>query len=90
MREGTEPASFDREDVLETLEDAIDDVRKRTKSREIKTAEDERILISWYRTLGTLTGQYRKLRKDADLDEIEENVELLQEVTGLQEQKKRQ
>lgn len=90
MREETEPTSFDREDVLETLENAIDDVRERTKSREIETAEDERILISWYRALGSLTGQYRKLRKDADLDEIEENVELLQEVTGLHEQKKRQ
>lgn len=80
-----EVADSDRDEILSILEEAIHDVRARTISREVETPEDERLLINWYRTLGSLTGQYRKLRKDRDLDEMEEELELLQEVTGINE-----
>lgn len=80
-----EVSDSDREEILSILEEAIHDVRARTISREVETPEDERLLINWYRTLGSLTGQYRKLRKDRDLDEMEEELELLQEVTGITE-----
>ncbi|WP_336361974.1 hypothetical protein [Halalkalicoccus salilacus] len=76
----------DREEVLSILEDAIHDVRARTKERAVETPEDERMLIKWYRTLGTLSGQYRMLQRDTDIDEMEADLELLQEVTNLRDQ----
>lgn len=85
----TEVSESDREEILSILKEAIHDVRDRTQSREIKTPEDEQILIKWYRTLSTLTGQYRKLQKDTDIDEMEEELELLQEVTDLEDPEER-
>lgn len=79
----------DREELLAILKDAIHDVRDRTTSREIKTLEDERILIKWYRTLGTLTGQYRKLQKDTDIDEMQEELELLQNAPSREARERR-
>lgn len=80
-----EKSNTDREEVLSILEDAIHDVRDRTKEREVETPEDERMLIKWYRTLGTLSGQYRMLQRDTDIDEMEEDLELLQEAAELEE-----
>lgn len=80
-----EVSESDRDEILSILEEAIHDVRDRAISHEVETPEDERLLINWYRTLGSLTGQYRKLRKDRDLDEMEEELELLQEVTDINE-----
>ncbi|MDL5363349.1 hypothetical protein [Halalkalicoccus sp. NIPERK01] len=72
-----EESEIDREGVLSILEEAIYDVRNRTKEREVETLDDEQMLINWYRTLGILSGQYRMLQKDADIDAMEENIELL-------------
>lgn len=74
-----------RDEVLSILEASIHDVSDRIESREVTTPEDEQLLIKWYRTLGTLAGQYRKLQKDTDIDEMEEDLELLEEVTNLED-----
>jgi hypothetical protein len=84
-----EESETDREHVLSILGEAIHDVRDRTKSRDVETAEDERMLIKWYRTLGTLSGQYRKLQKDTDIEEMEEDLELLRKVTDFDDRKRR-
>ena len=78
-----EESELDRKEVLSILEDAIQDVRNRTKEREVETPEDEQMLIKWYRTLGTLSGQYRMLQRDTDIDEMEADLELLQEAADL-------
>lgn len=80
-----EESETDREEVLSILENAIHNVRDRTKEREVETSEDERMLIRWYQTLGTLSGQYRMLQRDTDIDEMEENLELLEEAAGLRD-----
>jgi hypothetical protein len=85
----TEVSDADREEILSILKDAIQDVRDRTNSREVETPEDERMLIKWYRTLGSLTGQYRQLQKETDLDEMQETIELLEEATDTKERNKR-
>ena len=84
-----EESDTDRKDVLSILEDAIHDVRDRTKEREVETPEDERMLIKWYRTLGSLSGQYRMLQRDTDIDEMDQQLELLQEATDLEEEGRR-
>lgn len=85
-----EELELDREEVLSILEDAIHDVRNRTKEREVETAEDEQMLIKWYRTLGTLSGQYRMLQRDTDIDEMEAELELLRKGSDLRDQEERQ
>lgn len=78
-----EESETDRAEVLSTLKDAIRDVRDRTKEREVETPEDGQLLIKWYRTLSTLSGQYRMLQRDTDIDEMEVELELLHEATDL-------
>lgn len=61
------------------LEEAINDVSDRAKSRTVETPEDEQMLINWYRTLATLSGKYRMLQKDTDIDEMQEEMDILKE-----------
>jgi hypothetical protein len=71
----------DREEILAILRNAIRDARDRTKSGNAETLEEEQVLINWFRTLGYLSGQYRKLQKDSDIEEMEDDLELLREAT---------
>lgn len=72
----------DREAILAILEEAIHDVRNQATNHESDTLEDEQMQIKWYRTLGTLAGQYRMLQRDTDIDEMEAELELLQKATN--------
>ena len=72
----------DREAVLERLADTIELTHDRVESLEIDSHEDQELQIKWIRTLGYLSGQYRKLLKDEDLDEMAEELELLQAEDG--------
>lgn len=77
--------STDRERVLHLLVDTIDSTHGRINDFEAETTEEQELLIKWIRTLGYLSGQYRKLLKDSDLDELQEDVGLLETVAGLSE-----
>ncbi|MDG5761531.1 hypothetical protein QA600_19555 [Natronococcus sp. A-GB1] len=72
----------DREAVLERLADTIELTHDRVESLEIDSHEDQELQIKWIRALGYLSGQYRKLLKDEDLDEMAEELELLQAEDG--------
>ena len=72
----------DREAVLERLADTIELTHDRVESLEVDSHEDQELQIKWIRTLGYLSGQYRKLLKDEDLDEMAEELELLQAEDG--------
>jgi hypothetical protein len=48
-------------------------------------ATDEKLQLKRLRTLGALSRQYRLLAKDADIDELEAEVDLLQEAAELVE-----
>ena len=75
----------EREEVLSILADNIRAVDDRIDAREFKDADDEQLQIRWVRTLGYLSGQYRKLMKDTDIDEMEDELELLQKATDVTE-----
>ena len=76
------PDRTDREAVLERLADTIELTHDRVESLEIDSHEDQELQIKWIRALGYLSGQYRKLLKDEDLDEMAEELELLQAEDG--------
>ncbi|WP_336343293.1 hypothetical protein [Halalkalicoccus ordinarius] len=65
-----EKSEPDREEVLSIIADASHNVCSQTKKREVAISEDKPMLIKWYRTLATLSGQYRKLQKDTDIGEM--------------------
>lgn len=82
---GSETTSTDRDEMLTLLAELIHDVRDHIRSYEVDSPEDERLLIRWHRTLSTLLREYRLLQKETDIDEMEENMELLQRVTGFED-----
>ncbi|MDG5820200.1 hypothetical protein [Natronococcus sp. A-GB7] len=79
-----EPSRTDREKILETLAETIDDTQDRIDPLAADSPEEQALQIKWIRALGYLAGQYRKLLKDEDLDVLEEEVGLLKTVSGLE------
>jgi hypothetical protein len=67
----------EREEILSILAAQIRGTRERIDEYDVEDHDDEQLLIRWTRTLGYLSGQYRKLMKDTDLDEMEDELELL-------------
>ncbi|WP_115864080.1 hypothetical protein [Halorussus litoreus] len=70
-------AQTEREQVLSILADQIRSLDDRIDDYEIENSDDERMLIRWTRALGYLSGQYRKLMKDEDIDEMEADLDLV-------------
>ena len=73
----------DREEVLDLLDDAIREAHRKVESGRVTDAENEKVRVQWIRALGYLAGQYRQLMKDKELEEMEEEIELLKEATGM-------
>lgn len=75
----------ERDDVLAMLGETMEYVRDRIDASDPETLEEERLCIQWVRALGYLAGQVRMLKSDADLDEMEDELELLERARKLQE-----
>lgn len=75
----------ERDDVLTMLGETMQDVRDRIAASDPETPEEERLLIQWVRAQGYLAGQFRTLKADTDLDEMEDHLELLERARDLQE-----
>ena len=86
--EPSEPTHVDtevvpaREDVLDLLDDALREAHRKVESGRVYDAENEKVRQGWFRTLGYIAGQYRQLKNDADLEELEERIELLEQQRG--------
>lgn len=72
-----------RDDVLGILSETMDVVGDRIDASDPETAKEERLLIQWVRAQGYLAGQYRKLKADIDIDEMEDSLELLEQAQDL-------
>ncbi|WP_254532792.1 hypothetical protein [Natrinema gelatinilyticum] len=72
----------DREAVLDRLADTIELTHDRIAASDPDTAAEQKLQIKWIRTLGYLSGQYRKLLNDEDLDEMAAEIDLLQADDG--------
>lgn len=75
-----------RDDVLAMLHETMQDVRDRIQASDPQTPEAEELLIKWIRAQGQLAGQYRMLKRDTDLDEMEDQLELLQRASELEDE----
>lgn len=73
----TDLTRTDREAVLHLLAETIDATHARIDASEADSREEQELLIKWIRTLGYLSGQYRKLLNDEDLDAMAAELDLL-------------
>ena len=73
----------EREAILSILAERIRAVDARLDRLDEEVDPDDleaqRMQVKWTRSLGYLAGQYRKLMKDTDIDELKEDVELLEQ-----------
>ncbi|MFB1066339.1 hypothetical protein [Natrinema sp. H-ect4] len=72
----------EREAVLDRLADTIDLTHARIEAIEADSPAKQELQIKWIRALGYLSGQYRKLLNDEDLDEMAAELDLLQAGDG--------
>lgn len=75
----------EREEVLSMLADTMHNLHDEIEAREPMSIDEEELHIKRIRTLGYLSGHYRKLMKDTDIDEMEDELALLQEATDVME-----
>lgn len=74
-----------REQVLSLLAMGLSEAGRKVESGRVYDAENERVRVQWLRALATLSGEYRKLKEDADLDALAERVEKLEREQGTAE-----
>lgn len=72
-----EPAT--REEVLQLLEDGMEAAHEKVKSGRVYDVENEKVRQKWIRTLAYVAGQYRQLKKDEDLEELDRRLTELEE-----------
>jgi len=77
----TEPP--DREEILRLLEDGIREAHRKVTSGRVRDAENEKVRQGWIRALAYTANQYRQLKRDEELDALDERVaELETQLTG--------
>ena len=69
----------ERDEVLSLLEDGMREAHEKVKSGRVYDAENEKVRQKWIRTLGYIAGQYRQIKKDEDLEELDERLSKLEE-----------
>lgn len=74
----------ERDAVLAMLQESMQEVRERIQASDPQTPEEERLLIKWFRAQGHLAGQYRLLKRDTDVDEMEDRLELLERASTVE------
>lgn len=72
----------ERDEILSVLAQTIQAIHAQIEAMEWdESPENQELAIKWIRALGYLAGQYRKLMKDTDIDEMESELSLLEAAT---------
>lgn len=71
---GPEVEVPDRAEIIDLLGDGIEEAHRKVVSGRVYDAEAEKVRIQWIRALAYAAGQYRQLKKDQDLEELEERI----------------
>lgn len=75
---GTETDQSERDEILSILAQTIQTIHAQLEAMDWDaSSENQELAIKWIRALGYLAGQYRKLLKDTDIDEMESELGLL-------------
>lgn len=69
--------STDYDEMLETLDVAIDEARRKVESGRVYDADNEKVRIKWIRALAYAINIRRQVTTDRDLEELAEQIEAL-------------
>jgi len=75
-----EPTS--RKAVAKWLEEAIQEARRKIDSGRVYDATNERVRIDWMKALARLINCHRKVLKDAEIEELKQEVEEIKKNQG--------
>ena len=78
-------AQSDREEIQSILLNRIRGLNEAIEAAEPASYDDEHLQLRRHRELSTLAQKYRLFIKDSDLDEMQDELALLQEVTDVTE-----
>ena len=70
-------------DLLDDLDVAIEEARKKIDSGRVYDAENEKVRIKWIRALAYAANVRRQVMNDRDLQELSERLERLEEAQGV-------
>lgn len=83
-REGdSEPATADYGDMLDTLDVAIDEARRKVESGRVYDEANERVRIKWIRALAYTVNVRRQVTTDRDLEDLAERIEAIENQRGI-------
>ena len=69
----------ERDEILETLLAGMQELREDVETADPDSVREEQLQLRRYHELGYLANQYRKLKKDTDLNEMAERLAYLEE-----------
>ena len=75
----------DRDEMLSLLADRVRALDATIDAHDPDSLDEEKLQLQRIQTVGSLTNQYRKLLKDTDIDEMEDELEFLQEAVDVRE-----
>lgn len=71
--------SSDYEEMLDTLDVAIEEARRKIESGRVYDVENEKVRIKWVRALAYAVNVRRQVTNDRDLEELARRVEQIEE-----------
>lgn len=69
----------DYEAMLETLDVAIEEAKRKVESGRVYDADNEKVRIKWIRALAYAVNVRRQVTTDRDLEELSERIEQLED-----------
>jgi len=70
-----------RGDMIRRVEKAMNEVIRKVESGRIYDPQNEKVRIQWIKAVGYLANSYRQLKKDQEIEELEERLESLEKIT---------
>ena len=67
----------ERDIILSKLHDAIDYLHDKSMKGRIHDANNEKVRIQWFKTLAYACSIYNQIKRDAELDELKEEMEAI-------------
>ena len=81
----SEDVQEDYDQMLDALDAAIAEARRKVESGRVYDAENEKVRIKWIRALAYTVNVRRQVTTDRDLEELSERLEQLEELEGMSE-----
>ena len=78
---GDRDARHQREAILEMLVDAMEELGRQLETADMDATDEAQLYLQQVHELGYLANQYRKLKRDTDLEEMAGEIELLRDDT---------